>query len=127
MASGLAVPVPAMSGADPCTGSKMPPSPEHKRRPLGSPRARRDVQIYKAGDNLYEEIEIVHFWSNFWSAVKLASGDMLFVDENRWRYHPFVHAFGGLGGMEPTDSDESDPSFLIEGILGLKQVLTISY
>lgn len=91
---------------------------EHKRKPPGSKRARRDVQVYKAGEDLYEEIEIVHFWSNFWSAVKLASGDMLFIDENMWRFHPFIHAFGGLGGMEPTDVDESDPSFLIEGILG---------
>ncbi len=90
---------------------------QHKRRPLGSPRARRDVQIYQA-DKLYDEVELVHFWSRHWSALKLASGDMLFVDENRWGFLPFVHAFGGLGGMEPTNADESDPSFLIEGILG---------
>lgn len=77
-----------------------------------------------AGKDPQELIELIEFWSKFWHAVKLPTGDrenpggeaLLYVERNTWGYQPIAHAFAGFGQI-PTNASEFDPSYWCKGIL----------
>jgi len=76
---------------------------------------RGQAELYELGDNWYELVPTVEYWSRFWHAL-IANEQLLFVEKNTWGFVPFSHAFSGWGS-EPTDSRSFNPEHLAVGIL----------
>jgi hypothetical protein len=73
----------------------------------------------------WEKVKRQDIWSRWWHAVRAtgeeagsspSSGQILWIEKNVRGFVPFLHGFAGFG-MEPSNLDKTDPSFLASGLL----------
>ena len=74
-----------------------------------------DVTMFEVGNNPFELVEIMEYWSCDWHAL-VAKRELIYVERNTWGFNPYSHAFSGFG-QEPTDYPDQDPAYLAVGML----------
>ena len=76
----------------------------------------KKAEIWDVGQNPYERIECLEYWSLWWHALMTKAGQMLLVERNSWAFVPFNHGYAGWG-HEPTDYQNMNPAYLARSFL----------
>lgn len=78
----------------------------------------RTVRRYEAGENPYERVKCMEYFSLDWHALTLENGDILMIERNTWGFIPFAHAFSGWGHIPtPSDVESFNPKYMAVGML----------
>jgi hypothetical protein len=95
-----------------------------KRKAQPGPRVRRqDVQQFLVADhtelNPFDTVDLLHYWTKDYHAVKLAKGELLWIERNPWGFVQFAHAYARAGIMprEGSQNGGFNPKYVARGIL----------
>ena len=95
-----------------------------KRKAQPGPRVqRRDVSAFLVADHKdmdpFTTVKLIHYWTREYHAIKLADGEILWVERNPWGFMPFAHAFARAGIMPRHGSQNGgfNPKYIAKGML----------
>ena len=75
------------------------------------------VVPYDAGENPYEKVKCLSFWTPYWRAfMPQGGGELFYAMRNKWGFQPYGHGFSGKGG-DIVDTEGSNPLYLAVGVL----------